>query len=113
MLALQVIDVQQGNGAVRHERKQQVPGRTQHLMSPVICTTSNIGHHDNESSKCEVTVMPLCDSDVMFRSADKRFAEIWMTVWAAVCFASTLFTVLTFLLDTSRTRYRLGNYDTA
>jgi hypothetical protein len=73
-------DVLQVNNPVRRDRKQRVLGRHQRLMSPVVCTTSHRSRRDNESSKCEVAVMPLCDSDVMFRSADKRFAEVWMTV---------------------------------
>jgi len=48
---------------------------------------------------------PLCNVDVLFREEDKRFAEVWMIVWSALCFASTTMTVLTFLLDTSRFKY--------
>ncbi len=48
---------------------------------------------------------PRCNIDVYFRREDKRFAEIWMIVWSALCLASTAMTVLTFLIDTSRFRY--------
>lgn len=48
---------------------------------------------------------PRCNIDVFFRRDDKRFAEIWMIVWATLCFASTALTVLTFLIDTSRFKY--------
>ncbi|CAL4122163.1 unnamed protein product [Meganyctiphanes norvegica] len=48
---------------------------------------------------------PLCTEDVLFRSADKHFAEVWMVVWGSLCFVSTLFTVLTFWLEPSRFRY--------
>ncbi|XP_074653245.1 frizzled-9-like [Tubulanus polymorphus] len=48
---------------------------------------------------------PRCDTDVNFRTDDKMFAEIWMTVWASLCFIATTLTVLTFLIDTSRFKY--------
>ncbi|KAK2169343.1 hypothetical protein LSH36_11g13062 [Paralvinella palmiformis] len=51
------------------------------------------------------TCAPRCNIDVYFRHEDKRFAEIWMVVWAALCFVSTSVTVVTFLIDTSRFRY--------
>jgi frizzled protein 1/7 len=39
----------------------------------------------------------------MFFSEDqRRFARIWVGVWSVLCFASCLFTVLTFLIDTDR-----------
>ncbi|CAH1225908.1 FZD4 [Branchiostoma lanceolatum] len=40
-----------------------------------------------------------------FSPEEKRFADIWMAVWAGLCFLSTMFTVLTFLIDTARFRY--------
>ncbi len=48
---------------------------------------------------------PLCNLDVYFRHEDKKFAEIWMIVWASLCLASTSMTVLTFLIDTTRFKY--------
>ncbi|XP_069938691.1 frizzled-9 isoform X2 [Cherax quadricarinatus] len=48
---------------------------------------------------------PKCNQDVLFRQADKHFAEVWMLVWAGLCFVSTLFTVLTFWLEPARFRY--------
>ncbi|XP_023221477.1 frizzled-9-like [Centruroides sculpturatus] len=47
----------------------------------------------------------MCGRDVYFTRADKNFVEIWMGIWAAVCFMSTLFTICTFWIDTSRFRY--------
>ena len=51
------------------------------------------------------TCAPRCNIDVLFRQEDKRFAEIWMIVWASLCFVSTSLTVLTFLVDTNRFKY--------
>ncbi|XP_078485828.1 frizzled receptor [Ciona intestinalis] len=41
----------------------------------------------------------------MFSTEDKEFADLWMGVCSGVCFISTVFTVLTFLIDASRFRY--------
>jgi len=46
-----------------------------------------------------------CDSDVLFSKHDKRLAEVWLSIWAGLCFVSTLATVLTFLVDNARFRY--------
>lgn len=46
-----------------------------------------------------------CRTDVNFSGDDKRFAEVWMAIWAGICFVSTLFTVLTFLINSARFRY--------
>ena len=47
--------------------------------------------------------MPCGDS---FFSKEKRdFAWLWIGVWSCLCVASTLFTVLTFLVDMQRFRY--------
>ncbi|XP_056296961.1 frizzled-9b [Pseudoliparis swirei] len=43
--------------------------------------------------------------DVLWSRRDKAFALVWMAVWAALCFASTAFTVLTFLLEPQRFQY--------
>ena len=58
-----------------------------------------------EKLQHNTTCAPRCGVDALFRSKDKHFIEIWMLVWASICFASTLLTVLTFLLDTTRFRY--------
>ncbi|XP_075296625.1 LOW QUALITY PROTEIN: frizzled-9 [Opisthocomus hoazin] len=43
--------------------------------------------------------------DVYWSREDKDFAFIWMAVWSTLCFVSTAFTVLTFLLDPHRFQY--------
>ncbi|XP_064488583.1 frizzled-4-like [Ornithodoros turicata] len=47
----------------------------------------------------------LCDKDVLFTQDNKRFTEIWMSIWACFCFASTLFTLATFCMDSRRFQY--------
>ncbi|OWK17332.1 FZD4 [Cervus elaphus hippelaphus] len=44
------------------------------------------------------------DAGLYSRSA-KEFTDVWMAVWASLCFISTAFTVLTFLIDSSRFSY--------
>ncbi|XP_026562599.1 frizzled-4 [Pseudonaja textilis] len=44
------------------------------------------------------------DAGLYSRSA-KAFTDIWMAVWASLCFISTAFTVLTFLIDSTRFSY--------
>uniref|UniRef100_A0A8C4QUL4 Frizzled-4 n=1 Tax=Eptatretus burgeri TaxID=7764 RepID=A0A8C4QUL4_EPTBU len=47
-----------------------------------------------------------CGYDVGLHSrATKEFADRWMAVWAGLCFISTAFTVLTFMIDSSRFSY--------
>ena len=55
----------------------------------------------NRTERCAL----LCGEDDLFSEKDKYFADIWMSIWASLCFASTLFTVLTFLIDSQRFRY--------
>ncbi|KAK2716659.1 frizzled-4-like [Artemia franciscana] len=46
-----------------------------------------------------------CDADILFGKEDKAFAEVWFTVWSFLCFSSSLFTVVTYLIDGSKFRY--------
>lgn len=51
------------------------------------------------------TCVPRCPSQLLFSQDNKRFANIWISVWAVLCFISTTITVLTFAIDTSRFKY--------
>lgn len=56
----------------------------------------------NRSGRC----VPYCSADILFDTADKNLAEVWLSIWAALCFVSTLVVVLTFAVDSSnRGRY--------
>ena len=46
-----------------------------------------------------------CSADILFTNDNKHFASIWTAIWAALCFLSTLFTISTFLADSSGFRY--------
>nr|XP_046172469.1 frizzled-4-like [Oncorhynchus gorbuscha] len=41
----------------------------------------------------------------LYRREAKVFTDVWMAVWAVLCFLSTTLTVLTFLLDSTRFSY--------
>lgn len=60
------------------------------------------GKRFNQSSR---VCAPKCGKDVLFTRNDKNFVEIWICIWASICFMSTLFTVLTFWIDSQRFRY--------
>lgn len=55
----------------------------------------------NRTERCAL----LCHEDDAFSREDKYFADVWMAIWSCLCFVSTLFTVLTFLIDSQRFRY--------
>ncbi|KAK3096836.1 hypothetical protein FSP39_003804 [Pinctada imbricata] len=55
----------------------------------------------NRTERCALK----CSENDAFTAEDKYFADIWMSIWAALCFVSTLFTVLTFVIDSQRFRY--------
>ncbi|CAG2164779.1 unnamed protein product [Oppiella nova] len=46
-----------------------------------------------------------CSADILFTSENKNFADLWTAIWAVMCFVSTLFTISTFLVDSTRFRY--------
>ncbi|XP_074520243.1 frizzled-7-A-like [Halichoeres trimaculatus] len=49
-----------------------------------------------------------CEASVpggLFSEEELKFARVWVGAWSVLCCASTLFTVLTFLLDAGRFRY--------
>lgn len=55
----------------------------------------------NRTDRCAL----LCDRNDAFSDENKSFSNVWMAVWASLCFVSTLFTILTFLINAQRFRY--------
>ncbi|KAH3749666.1 frizzled-2-like [Dreissena polymorpha] len=43
--------------------------------------------------------------DMFFKDDQRSFARHWIGIWSFVCLASTMFTVMTFLIDMQRFRY--------
>ncbi|XP_076126429.1 frizzled-10 [Alosa pseudoharengus] len=60
-------------------------------------------HYVQKSGACAPRCSPRVD--VYWSRTDKRFAAGWMAAWSVLCFASSAFTVLTFLVDPQRFRY--------
>ncbi|CAH8867445.1 unnamed protein product [Trichobilharzia szidati] len=46
-----------------------------------------------------------CDDFLFGDSSSRRFSRLWIGLWSCLCAASTLFTVLTFLIDMPRFQY--------
>lgn len=56
--------------------------------------------HGKEHKDCGAP----CDN-VLFTRDERKSIRLWTGMWALLCVISTLFTVLTFVIDTSRFRY--------
>ncbi|KAM4827661.1 frizzled-10 [Thomomys bottae] len=67
------------------------------------CDNPGKFHRVEKSASCA----PLCAPgvDVYWSREDKRFAVVWLAVWSVLCFFSSAFTVLTFLIEPARFRY--------
>ena len=46
-----------------------------------------------------------CGEHALFTANDKEFTQVWISVWAILCFILTAVTVLTFAIDTHRFKY--------
>lgn len=94
----------------------QLPNTTPVLKStariPVSApTTCPAKYHRYENLTCTNLCDPACKDcvptcdDVLFTKQHKNFAYAWMAIWASLCIASTLFTIITFCIDPGRFRY--------
>ncbi|NXS03932.1 FZD10 protein, partial [Oxylabes madagascariensis] len=72
-------------------------------LSRASCENPGKFHHVEKSASCA----PLCTPgvDVYWSRDDKQFAVIWIAIWSILCFFSSAFTVLTFLIDPQRFKY--------
>lgn len=43
--------------------------------------------------------------EIFFNPDEKEFASLWITLWSGLCAASTLMTLITFLIETERFKY--------
>ncbi|XP_076130269.1 frizzled-9 [Alosa pseudoharengus] len=67
------------------------------------CANQEKFQYVEKSRSCAPRCAPTVD--VFWSRQDKDFAFVWMAVWSTLCFVSTAFTVLTFLLDPQRFQY--------
>ena len=99
-----------GDGAVEPPYKPEITGHHADGASADVanvntqCAETNFPEryvYINRTKRCAL----LCGENDLFTSGDKHAANVWMTVWATLCFISTLFTGLTFMIDSQRFRY--------
>ncbi|MBN3296091.1 frizzled-10 [Amia ocellicauda] len=60
-------------------------------------------HYVQKSESCAPKCYPKVD--VYWSQGDKQFSLIWIAIWSILCFFSSSFTVLTFLIDPQRFKY--------
>ncbi|KAJ3604298.1 hypothetical protein NHX12_029039, partial [Muraenolepis orangiensis] len=81
--------------------------KVSHTQSPDFskgtCTNPSKFHYVEKSESCAPKCYP--NVDVYWSQGDKRFSLVWMAVWSILCFVSSSFTVLTFLIDPQRFKY--------
>ncbi|XDV48794.1 hypothetical protein PO909_018159 [Leuciscus waleckii] len=84
------------------------PGNSQELpikerVGKATCSNPGKFHYVQKSESCA----PKCYSnvDVYWSQGDKRFSMVWIAIWSILCFISSAFTVLTFLIDPQRFKY--------
>ena len=91
------------------ERGDKFPNKTDNEVISISALCAN--NTDNPLSEKFIFVdkydlcVPKCGEDVYFTVSNRRFVEVWVTVWSILCFISTAITVLTFAIDTSRFKY--------
>ena len=93
-----------GGSGGRNPWESGGPGLGRPVLGPVSCSQHRYPEryvYVNHTDRCALR----CGQHDLFTEADKSFANIWMAIWASLCFVSTLFTVLTFLIDSQRFRY--------
>jgi len=69
------------------------------------CRYVPVGAADEYADSDDVTCVPRCRGDVTVRADDKRFGSAWQIVWSSLSIASSLVTVVTFVVDSTRFRY--------
>lgn len=67
-------------------------------------------HRDNPNFNRSVSVASVDNCalpchGVFFTRDERQFASVWITLWSALCCASTFMTLTTFLIDTERFKY--------
>lgn len=72
-------------------------------MGKETCGNPGKFHYVQKSESCAPKCYPKVD--VYWSQADKRFSLVWIAIWSILCFVSSAFTVLTFLIDPQRFKY--------
>jgi len=82
-----------------------IQSRVISIGTVLLCRRRYARADDEYTENDDVTCLPRCRGDVTFRAVDKRFAATWQIVWASVSLSSSLVTVLTVVVDSTRFRY--------
>ena len=70
----------------------------------LLTDTKNTYYLNLQEDSVANCAMP-CDNSLFDRS-EIEFARSWVLIWSSLCFSSTLFTILTFIIESSRFRYK-------
>ncbi|KAJ8280316.1 hypothetical protein GJAV_G00053140 [Gymnothorax javanicus] len=99
------IETKKGEGMLPVPHRPRLPstGNVHSSVNPGSCENSDKFQYVEKSQTCAPRCSP--GVDVLWSRQDKDFTFIWMTIWSTLCFISTAFTVLTFLLDPHRFQY--------
>ncbi|CAL1530374.1 unnamed protein product [Lymnaea stagnalis] len=85
--------------------KDQQPTTDLGFHCPSVLTVPNgFDYHLKVGDELEKNCGAPC-YDMFFDTDEREFARWWIGIWSCICLASTLFTVLTFLIDMQRFRY--------
>ncbi|XP_077377713.1 frizzled-10 [Festucalex cinctus] len=68
-----------------------------------VCSNPGKFHYVEKSQSCAPKCYPKVD--VYWSQGDKKFSLVWIAIWSILCFVSSAFTVLTFLIDPQRFKY--------
>lgn len=85
----------------RHGNNQDLPIKER--MGKDTCGNPGKFHYVQKSESCAPKCYPKVD--VYWSQEDKRFSMVWIAIWSILCFVSSAFTVLTFLIDPQRFKY--------
>ncbi|CAH8614324.1 unnamed protein product [Heterobilharzia americana] len=110
----------------QHTSTQNNQTANNHMKSPPIDDSqSELKNYNllqkfrSQASKCSIVEIPLyleqahdnitcarrCNAHLFYKPIEKRFANIWMLVWAILCMASCMVTLVTFMLNRTRFAY--------
>lgn len=74
-------------------------------VSPIGLDTITLTNNPNYPGIAGVRDCALPCHGVLLSPEERGFAAVWLTLWSGLCAASTLTTVITFLIDTQRFKY--------
>ncbi|XP_032868482.1 frizzled-1 [Amblyraja radiata] len=87
-------------------RPREYPSRDQFICPRVLKVPTYLNYHFLGEKDCGAPCESSRTNGLMYFSQEElKFARIWIGIWSVLCCASTLFTVLTYLVDMQRFSY--------